>query len=168
MSEPFIGEIKMIGFGFAPRNWAYCDGQLIDITQNPSLYALIGTTYGGDGMQNFALPDLRGRTPVHRGSQYYLGARWGYERVLLTENEMPPHTHAVKASTAAADTGSPTDAFWTSQAGGTPYSNGTPDTTMHGGIISAAGGGGQAHENMQPFTVVGFCIALQGMWPVRP
>src|SRR5210317_2084181 len=109
MSEPFLAEVRIVGFNFAPRGWAYCDGQILPINQNQSLYSLLGTTYGGDGRTTFALPDLRGRTPIHRGDGHSLAQKSGAETVTLTAAEIAAHSHTVKASSTPADTAVPTD-----------------------------------------------------------
>ncbi|MEM6335565.1 MAG: tail fiber protein [Bacteroidota bacterium] len=176
MSEPFLGEVRMFGFNFAPRGWALCNGQILPINQNQSLYSLLGTTYGGDGRTVFALPDLRGRTPVHQGSaggpNRGLGQRFGQEFVTLTVAQMPAHTHTVPARDQAGNSGSPASArFAGSQTvgGGRQdilHSDRAPDATLASSAVANAGGG-QAHFNMQPYQVVNFGIALQGLFPSR-
>ena len=168
VSEPFLAEIRIVGFNFPPRGWAECNGQLLPINQNQSLYSLLGTTYGGDGRTNFALPDLRGRTPVHFDSENRLGQRGGQEAVALAVNELPAHTHGVRAD---AEVATSTDAAGNLLAkrprfGALAYaapanlSNLAPDSV-------APAGEGQAHENMQPFLTLTFVIALQGRFPSR-
>lgn len=165
MSEPFLAEIRMVGFNFAPRGWAFCDGQILPINQNQSLYSLLGTTYGGDGRTSFALPDLRGRTPIHTGEGHQLGQKSGAETVTLTAAEIAPHTHAFKASSSAG-----IDRNSTAQilAGADTYRDPEAGTTtaLRSGTITNAGGG-QAHNNMQPYTALNFTIALQGLFPSR-
>ena len=166
MSEPFLAEIRIVGFNFAPRGWAFCDGQILPINQNQSLYSLLGTTYGGDGRTSFALPDLRSRTPIHTGDGHTLGQKSGAETVTLTAAEIAAHTHAVKASTQPANQGvatgrilgSATDIYRDPQAAST--------TALRSGTVTNAGGG-QAHNNMQPYLTLGFVIALQGLFPSR-
>ena len=171
MSEPFLAEIKIVGFNFAPRGWAFCDGQLLPINQNQSLYSLLGTTYGGDGSSSFALPDLRGRVPIHEGSNdtggnHTLGSKGGEESHVLNSVEMPQHTHNVQASTVEGDTNSPAGNVLASSAQTYRNPAGTSLVPMHTSTF-ANSGGGQAHENMQPFLAVTFCIALQGLFPSR-
>ncbi len=174
MSEPFLAEIRIVGFNFAPRGWAFCDGQVLPINQNQSLFSLLGTTYGGDGRTSFALPDLRGRTPIHVGSSngtlHDLGDRGGEEAHALAAAEMPTHKHSLEASTDLATQGGPGGNFLstTSLAGGNIYSRTTDatDVSLATSAIARAGGG-QAHNNVQPTTVLNFCIALQGLFPSR-
>lgn len=169
MSEPFITEIKIVGFNFAPRGWAFCDGQILPISQNQSLFELLGTTYGGDGRTSFALPDLRGRTPIHEGQGHSQGQKDGKETHTLTMAEMPRHTHTARGSgdtaSVATVTGGDTDVAATA---GTPvyHAPGANLTTLNPASISNFGGG-QAHENMQPWLALNFCIALQGLFPSR-
>ena len=169
MSEPFLAEIKIVGFNFAPRGWAFCDGQILPINQNQSLYSLLGTTFGGDGRTSFALPDLRGRTPIHVGDGHNWGNKTGQEAVNLTAQQIPSHTHGMKASTDGANVGNPTGSYLsaTSLAGGNIYSTAsdTLNVSMAGSAI--ANSGGQSHDNMQPFLTLGFVIALQGLFPSR-
>lgn len=167
MAEPFLGEIQMVGFNFAPRGWAFCDGQILPINQNQSLYSLLGTTYGGDGRTSFALPDLRSRTPVHEGDGYQLGQKGGAETVTLTTAEIAAHTHAARAQDVAANTNAPAGNM---VAEAPVPMNHAPSVAnlvnMHSGSIANAGGG-QAHNNMQPFQTINFIIALQGLFPSR-
>lgn len=169
MSEPFLAEIRMVGFNFAPRGWAFCDGQILPINQNQSLYSLLGTTYGGDGRTSFALPDLRGRTPTHvgnndAGGSHTLGQKAGEETHTLGVNEIPQHTHTLRGTDAAATGNNPSGAVF-----GKTTSNvyGTASPTAMSTDTVANAGGGQAHENMQPWLAVHFCIALQGLFPSR-
>lgn len=170
MSEPFLAEIRMVGFNFAPRGWAFCDGQILPINQNQSLYSLLGTTYGGDGRTSFALPDLRGRTPIHVGSSngtnHTIGSKSGEETHTLSAAEMPLHQHNLKGSTSTADAPIPTN-FVLASPNTDVYSNqGGATVTLANGSVSNVGDG-QSHENMQPYLAVNFCIALQGLFPSR-
>jgi microcystin-dependent protein len=175
MSEPFLGEIMIVGFNFAPRSWAFCDGQLLPINQNQSLYSLLGTTYGGDGRTTFALPDLRSRTPVHPGDMISLGEKGGVETITLNISELPAHTHEVRGTSATAD--SRRAGFDANRSFGTTDHLSDPDpdllygsasnlVPMHSGTIPNAGGS-QAHSNIQPMLVLNFVIALQGLFPSR-
>jgi len=164
MSEPFLSEIRIFGFNFPPRGWAHCDGQILPINQNQSLFALLGTTYGGDGRTSFGLPDLRGRVPVHRGDGMSLGNKLGEETHQLTVSEMPVHTHVNRASTTDADVPQANDAVL--GRGNNLYRQATNLTSLIPAIIANVGAN-QGHENMQPFTVVNFCIALSGVFPSR-
>jgi microcystin-dependent protein len=162
MSDPFIGEIRMFAGTREPIDWAFCQGQLLPISQYDALYALLGTTYGGDGINTFALPDLRGRIPVHQGSGYVLGQAGGAETVTLTTNQLPSHTH-VPLAAGAATSNSPAGAFW-ADSPLTQYSTDTPNTTMNAAAVQA-GGGSQPHENMSPYLAINFIIALVGIFP---
>ncbi len=171
MSEPFLAEIRIVGFNFAPRGWAFCDGQILPISQNQSLYSLLGTTYGGDGRTSFALPDLRGRTPIHVGSSngtvHLLGNKGGEETHTLNAAEMPQHTHTLQASTGNAAVNSPTGALLAKTPATDPYYNTlTSPVDMSTSAIDPVGGG-QGHNNMQPTLALNFCIALQGLFPSR-
>ncbi len=171
MAEPFLAEIRIVGFTFAPRGWAYCDGQILPINQNQSLYSLLGTTYGGDGRTSFALPDLRSRTPIHRGDGYQLGRKGGAETITLTAAQIGAHTHEMRASTNVANQMAPLEGYALAEAG-TPSSL-DPIYVAPSALKNLAGstttqtGGGQAHNNMQPYITVGYCIALQGLFPSR-
>ena len=169
MSEPFIGEIKMFGFNYAPRDWAQCDGQLLPIEQHYSLYALVGTSFGGDGQTTFALPDMRGRVPVHMGIGYYRGEKGGIEQVPLAQTQLPIHTHAVKGTTTAGNAamGTAAGAFATSSGGTGIYGEATGLVNMEDGVIAQCDGGGQPHNNVQPIQVINFSIAMDGLFPSR-
>ena len=168
MSEPFLAEIRIVGFSFAPRGWAFCDGQILPINQNQLLYSLLGTTFGGDGRTTFALPDLRGRVPIHKGSSnvtnHLLGHRGGGETHSLAANEMPQHTHAAKASSNTANNPNPGARVLADSAPNELYGGATSLQAMRSGTIANAGGG-QAHSNMQPYLAVNFCIAILGLFP---
>ena len=169
MTQPFIGEVRMFSFNFPPRGWAQCSGQLLAINQNQALFSILGTTYGGDGRTTFALPDLRGRVPVHMGqgaglSSYNEGQLGGQETHTLIQSEIPAHTHSSSASSNAADVASPANAFWAD--GGVSAYSATPSTALSGAALSSAGGS-QPHENRSPYLTVNFCIALVGIFPSR-
>ena len=166
MAEPFLSEIRIMSFVFAPKGWALCNGQLLPINQNQALFSLLGTTFGGDGRVNFALPDLRGRTPIHVGSGHTLGERGGEQAHTLSIAELPQHSHVLSANS---DSNGATN---------TPSSALVPSSSQGASIYGAAGnlvamapaavsnvGGSQAHLNMQPFLTLSFCIALQGIFP---
>lgn len=160
MAEPFIGEIRCFGFNFAPTGWAQCDGQLLAIAQNTALFSLLGTTYGGNGQTTFALPDLRGRVGMHFGNNHVLGERAGEEAHTLLTNEMPAHAHGIGAG-ADQNTNRPANAV---AARGGVYTN------SRNGSMSPTdnAGGSQPHNNLQPYLVLNYCIALQGIFPSRP
>lgn len=163
MAEPFIGEIRIFSFNFAPRGWALCNGQLLPINQNQALFSLLGTTFGGDGRVNFALPEMRGRVPIHVGNGITLGQKAGEELHTLTINEMPTHTHQAKASANGPTVTPPTGNFWASNTGFAPYGS-MADLSMSSQAISNTGGS-QAHENRSPYLTLNMCIALQGIFP---
>jgi microcystin-dependent protein len=169
MSTPFLGEIRLFSFVFPPKGWALCNGQLLQIAQNQALFAILGTVYGGNGSTTFALPDLRGRVPIHFNGQFPLGNTGGEESHALTLPELPAHTHAVTASSNVPDQAGPVTGpnrnFWPNGGGAIPYAD-TPDAAMGPQAILAAGGG-QGHENRAPLLVVSFCIALAGIFPTQ-
>jgi microcystin-dependent protein len=162
VAEPFLSEIRVMSFTFAPKGWAQCNGQLLPINQNQALFSLLGTTYGGDGRVNFALPDLRGRTPIHVGSGHTLGERGGEQAHTLSIAELPTHTHPFNASQANANIPTPGNAmFGTSN---NMYAAPAALTSISPQTITNVGGS-QAHLNMEPFLTLTFCIALQGIFP---
>jgi len=170
MSEPFLAEVRIFGFNFAPRGWAFCDGQILPISQNQSLYSLLGTTYGGDGRTSFALPDLRGRAPIHTGradggSEHRLGQKTGEETHTLSVPEMPQHTHTLRASGTGNGSASPSGNVF-ANAGSDVYNDPQSLVNMASGVVANVGGS-QAHDNMQPYLAVNFGIALQGLFPSR-
>lgn len=165
MSEPFIGEIRVFGFDYAPQGWALCNGQLLSISTNQALFSILGTTYGGDGRTTFALPDLRGRVPVHIGNGIALGEMGGEESHTLSLNELPPHSHQVSGDSGAGTSPDPGGNVWASVATALQYAPGA-NVAMSGNAIGSQGGS-QPHSNMQPFAVCNFCIALQGIFPSR-
>ena len=163
MAEPFLSEIRLMSFNFAPRGWAECNGQLLPINQNQALFSLLGTTFGGNGQTTFALPDLRGRTPIHVGGGHTLGERAGVQAHTLSLSEMPAHTHLAQGSSASTGgNASPSGRFL----GGAnnAYHAPTGLTPLDPGTVTNVGGS-QAHLNMQPFLTICFCIALQGTFP---
>jgi microcystin-dependent protein len=165
MSEAFLSEIRIMSFGFPPKGWALCNGQLLPINQNQALFSLLGTTYGGDGRVNFALPNLQGRAPMHMGSGHTLGERAGETAHTLSISELPMHVHGAYASSTAASSGAPSNGRVLSQsAGSNLYAAATNLVTMAPNALANVGGS-QAHTNMQPFLVLNFCIALQGIFP---
>ncbi|MCA0757333.1 tail fiber protein [Paenibacillus sp. N4] len=166
MSESYIGEIKLFGFQFAPRGWALCQGQLLSISQNQALFSILGTTYGGDGVTTFALPDLRGRAPVHTGNGVQLGAAGGEEAHTLTAQEMPVHSHTVSAGGNPATEYTPVGQAWTPAANGAAVFSAGANTAMNANALSAAGAS-QAHGNMQPYLAMNYCICLMGVFPSR-
>lgn len=165
MSEPFLAEIKLVSFNFPPRGWALCNGQLLPINQNQALFSLLGTTYGGDGQVNFALPDLRGRAAMHAGSGRTLGERSGEEAHTLSVAELGVHRHAVVGTTNRASLEEPgVNVVPASHVEGNRYASPGALSAMHADGVSATGGN-QAHNNMQPFLTLNFIIALQGIFP---
>ena len=162
MAEPFLSEIRIMSFDFAPKGWALCNGQLLPINQNQALFSLLGTTFGGDGRVNFALPDQRGRTPIHVGSGHTLGERGGEQAHTLSTGEMTQHVHSAQAATVNTDTNLPLGNNLAQAANF--YAQPSNLTTLNPTTISNVGGS-QAHLNMQPFLTLTFCIALQGIFP---
>jgi microcystin-dependent protein len=162
MAEPFLSEIRIFSFNFAPKGWALCDGQLLPINQNQALFALLGTAYGGDGRTTFALPNLQGRIPVHVGDGFILGHQGGEETHTLNINELPAHNHRVTALTTAATVPDPTNTLWAN--GAKSNYAATANTTMNPASILATGGS-QPHNNLSPYLTLNFCIALQGIFP---
>ncbi|MEA2840970.1 MAG: hypothetical protein QOF41_2300 [Methylobacteriaceae bacterium] len=164
MAEPFLSEIRLMSFSFPPKGWALCDGQLLPINQNQPLFALLGTTYGGDGRVNFALPDLRSRIPIHMGSGHTLGERGGEQAHTLSISEIPTHTHTASATSMDGTAPIPAGNLLARAAPANPYIAPTNLGALAGGTLGNVGGS-QAHLNMQPFLTLSFCIALQGIFP---
>ena len=170
MSEPFIGEVRLVGFNFNPVGWHLCDGSLLPISEFNTLYALIGTTYGGDGQNTFGLPDLRGRVPIHQGtglglSTYTIGQQGGATSVTLNVSQLPAHTHPVAANSGAGTANSAVNNYFAQ----TPNVNALAATGSSVSMVSVVGpsGGSQPHENQQPFLTVNYIIALYGIYPSR-
>lgn len=161
--DPYLGEIKILACTFAPRGWAFCQGQLLAIAQNQALFSLLGTTYGGNGVNNFALPDLRGRVPMHAGGGFTLGEAGGEEVHTLNSTELPAHTHGVNGFNTPATTASATG---NKLAGATAYASAVTLAALNPQSVAVAGGS-QAHENRQPYLALNFCIALTGVFPSR-
>jgi microcystin-dependent protein len=174
MQDPWLGEIALVAFNFAPQGWAFCNGQLLSIAQNTALFSLLGTTYGGDGQTTFALPDLRSRVPLCFGqgnglSSYSLGGTGGLEGVTLSAGQIPAHTHSYtpQASASGGTAVSPAGALWAeSPDGAALYKSGASNTNMAAQTIGSTGGG-QSHENRQPYLSLNYVIALQGIFPSR-
>jgi microcystin-dependent protein len=169
MGTPYLGEIRMVAFGFAPKGWAQCNGQTMPINQNQALFSLLGTTFGGDGRTTFMLPDFRGRTAIEPGTRgntptYTYGQKGGEELHTLVTTEMAGHTHTAIASSASNTLGSPSGNFWAT--GPTQYASSPINTALAPNAIANTGGG-QAHENRSPYLVVNFIIALTGIYPSR-
>lgn len=167
MSEPYLGEIRLFGFDFPPKGWAHCDGSILSIDQNQSLFSILGTTYGGDGRTSFALPDLRGRVPINFDSTYPQGQKSGEEKAILTTAQIPAHTHTVQANSSGASGTTPIDQVL-ADAGGSEliYGDATNLVSLNTNTVGSAGGS-QGIENMQPFLTIEFCIALTGLFPPR-
>lgn len=177
MSEPFVGEIRLLAINWAPKGWALCDGSLLPIMPNQALFSLLGTQFGGDGRTNFGVPDLRGRVPLGTVTPgQHQGLQWagGVENVILTAAQTPAHNHALQAIAEAGNKANPTDNFYAKVTAVTPatapvniYGAPTSTVALDAGTLSSAGGDG-AHDNMQPFLVLNYCIATQGYYPMRP
>jgi microcystin-dependent protein len=172
MSQPFIGEIRMFGGNFAPAGWAFCNGQVIPISENDTLFNLIGTTYGGDGQETFALPNLQSRVPVHMGqgpglSNYTIGQMGGVETVTLTTNQIPSHTHAPTANNGTGTSTNPANNVWAGQPAYLQYNpGGSEDSALKSNAIQQAGGN-QPHDNMIPYLCVNYIISLFGIYPTQ-
>ena len=174
MSNPYLGEIRCFSFGFAPKGWAQCNGQLLPINQNQALFAILGTTYGGDGRTNFALPDLQGQAPAHFGAGFLLGQTTGVVNVTLDTTQIPAHTHTIVSqivepggATEHSATPSPTAAIGPSNPDGLYNTSvGSNSVTLAPSALSSVGGS-QPHPNMQPYLVLNFCVAIQGVFPTR-
>jgi microcystin-dependent protein len=169
--DPFVAEIRIFPFNFAPKGWAFCDGQILPLSQNTALFSLLGTTYGGDGKSNFALPNMQGNAPMHPGqgpglSLHDLGETGGSETVSLLESEIPSHSHALNASASDGINTSPANQLLAQGVGVSTWGIIAPNTQMADTALAPAGGD-QPHNNMQPYLTLNFCIALQGVYPPR-
>jgi microcystin-dependent protein len=168
MAQPYVGEIRMFGGNFAPAGWFFCEGQLLPISEYETLFNLIGTTYGGDGQSTFALPDLRGRIPLHQGNGFTLAQTGGVETVTLTVSQSPAHSHALLATGNAATGAAPAGTVLATSAAATitPYGSDNPIGPLSAQALSSVGGS-QPHENLQPYLCVDFIISLFGIWPIQ-
>ena len=167
MAEPFLGEVRLFGFGFAPKNWALCNGQLMPVNQYQALFSLLATTYGGDGRTTFGLPNMQGRVPVHVGRGFNQGAIGGEAGHVLTTNEIPPHSHQAYATSNVAPTTSPSPTVMLAQStAANLYAPATSTAGMAANAIASVGGS-QPHDNQQPYLAINFCIALWGIFPSR-
>jgi microcystin-dependent protein len=166
MAEPFLGEVKIFSFSFPPRGWALCNGQQLSISQNQALFSLLGTAYGGNGITTFQLPNLQGGVPFHVGNGFLLGQAGGEVNHTLSQFELPAHSHVVTASGNAADQVDPANHYWAKGIASAYADAGAINNTMAAAAITAIGGS-QAHNNMSPYLVLSFCIALQGIFPSR-
>jgi microcystin-dependent protein len=164
MAQPFLAEIRIMSFNFPPKGWAFCNGQLLPINQNQALFALLGTTFGGNGQTNFALPNMQGRTPIHRGGGFTIGQAAGEQNHTLVSAEMPAHFHVLNATAANATTDTPAGGLVLGNASVDIYRNASTPVPMELGIVGTTGGS-QPHLNMQPFLTLNFCISLQGIFP---
>jgi microcystin-dependent protein len=162
MGTPFLGEIKIVGFTYPPKGWAFANGQFLPINQNQALFSLFGTMYGGNGQTTFALPDFRGRVPIHVGSGFIQGQAGGQEFHTITQSEMPAHNHFVQATSSSGNSNIPLGNLLAEVNAGM-YAT-TPNTTLHPSTITNVGGS-QPHENRQPYLVLNFIVALQGVFP---
>jgi len=167
MAQPFVGQLLLVGFNFSAAGWTFCQGQILPISENQTLFQLIGTTYGGDGQETFSVPDLRGRVPIHQGSYqgqtFVIGQMGGTEAVTLTTNQMPQHNHVVSCSANSSNSSDPTNGV-VAVAGDRRYSSVPPSVAMAGGMVSTQGGS-QPHNNIQPYLVLNWLISLFGIFP---
>jgi microcystin-dependent protein len=164
MAQPYVGEIRMFAGNFAPAGWMFCDGQLLPISENETLFQLIGTTYGGDGESTFALPNLQSRVPIHQGNGFILAEQGGVEDVTLTLQQIPTHTHSVQASLNAGNASAPANNLTAQNASVTIYRAQDPVANMNAQAVSASGGS-QPHTNLQPYLTINFIISLFGIFP---
>jgi microcystin-dependent protein len=164
MAQPYVGEIRMFAGNFAPAGWMFCEGQLLPISENETLFQLIGTTYGGDGESTFALPDLRGRIPIHQGNGFILAENGGAEEITLTVSQIPAHTHALLASGDVGDQINLANALTSNSNGAIPYIEDVPTVNMNAQDISPVGGS-QPHTNFQPYLCINYIISLFGIFP---
>jgi len=164
MAQPYVGEIRMFAGNFAPMGWMFCEGQLLPISENETLFQLIGTTYGGDGQETFALPDLRGRVPLHQGSSNILAQTGGVESVTLTVSQIPAHTHPMVVSTSTGSSSSPAKGLLANSTSKSIYKSGGSPVAMNAASVTPTGGS-QPHENFQPYLCVNFIISLFGLFP---
>ena len=172
MTEPFVGEIRLFGFDFAPRGWLPCSGQILRVEDYQQLFALLGARFGGDGRSTFGIPDFRGTVPIHQGQKpghnmYNIGMSGGYEEVLLTPAQVPTHVHPLMGNSGTATSAEPLGRTMANSGRTNIYVDATPDTEMHGESVGPNIGGGNPHYNMQPFLTINFCIAWQGIYPPR-
>jgi microcystin-dependent protein len=165
MSTPFLSEIKIMSFNYAPKGWALCNGQLLPINQNQALFSLLGTTYGGNGQTNFALPNLQGEVPIHEGDGHTLGETGGTESVTVSIQQLPTHSHVANATTATATTNVPGNTLLLAQSTSSQLYTGAANPVTMAPNSLASVGGSQPHNNMMPYLVLNFCIALQGIFP---
>lgn len=163
MAEPYLSEIRIMSFNFPPKGWALCNGQLLPINQNQALFSLLGTTYGGNGQTNFALPNLRGRTPIHMGNGHTLGEAAGSTSTTINIQQLPQHSHFVNASSSVQNSIAPSNNFFAATTPSEVYSGASSGTLLPQSVTNI--GGSQPHNNMQPYLILNFCIALQGIFP---
>ena len=163
MAQPYVGEIRMFAGNFAPAGWMFCDGSLLSISENETLFQLIGTTYGGDGQSTFALPDLRGRLPIHQGAGHVLAEMGGVETVTLTPQQIPTHTHTPMAVSGNGNQATPQNGVWAGAAASL-YTSNPPSLALNASLVGAAGGS-QPHSNLMPFLTVSYIISLFGIFP---
>jgi microcystin-dependent protein len=166
MTSPYLAEIRVVSFNFAPKGWALCNGQILSINQNQALFALLGTTYGGNGTTSFALPNLQGSVPVHLGTAFPQGQSGGEATHLLTTPELPSHSHGVSVASGSGTAVTPANNYWAGVKNANPYSTAAPTTTLNPTTVGA-GGAGQPHDNMPPGLVLNYIISLQGIFPSR-